>query len=83
MDVGVTEDYVVQRMREYFPDYKIIEKDGYLMFSDGKYWEALKYSAMAPEQALDFVRMYIANYFDALKNIKSTNGKTQSEETRR
>lgn len=80
MDVGITEDYVVLKMREYFPDYKIIEKDGYLLFSNGKYWGDIKFSGFPPEQALDFVRGYISRYYDPGGNIKSAYGKTQLQE---
>ena len=74
MDVGIVEDYVVQRMREYFPKYLFVDKNGYIGFCNGEYWGGFQYSGLPPEQVLDVVRGYIGNYFDESGNIKCPNG---------
>jgi hypothetical protein len=74
VDVGIEEDYVVQKMREYFPGYLFVGNSGSLGFCNGQYWGGFNYSGLPPEQALDVVRGYIGNYFDESGNIKSANG---------
>ncbi len=72
MDVGITENPVIGKIRNMFPMLEIIGKEGgILAIQDKREWWAFEH--MAPEQQLDNMRRYIEGYF-GVRGIKCPNG---------